>query len=92
ADIDRIQRLWAELSARHGAGADFLCGDFGIVDAMFAPVAIRFLGYGVPMDDASRRYVDALQRVSAFAEWREDAARETERIEAAEALTQAVQG
>jgi len=92
AEIDRIQRLWAELSARHGAGADFLCGDFGIVDAMFAPVAIRFLGYGVPLDDASRRYVDALQRVPAFAQWREEASRETERIEATEALTQAVQG
>jgi len=92
ADIDRIQRLWAELSARHGADADFLCGDFGIVDAMFALVAIRFLGYGVPMDDTSRRYVDALQRVPAVAQWREEAARETERIEATEALTQAAQG
>jgi glutathione S-transferase len=92
ADIDRIQRLWAELRSRHGGEAGFLCGGFGIVDAMFAPVAIRFLGYGVPMDDASSQYVEALQRLPAFAQWREDAALEPERIEATEALTQAVQG
>ena len=86
ADIDRIQRLWAELRARQAGDADFLCGDFGIVDAMYAPVAIRFLGYGVPMDEAAREYVGALQRLPAFHQWREDAAREEERIEATEAL------
>ncbi|HEY5972393.1 MAG TPA: glutathione S-transferase family protein [Pseudoxanthomonas sp.] len=92
ADIDRIQRLWAELRARHAQGADFLCGDFGIVDAMFAPVAIRFLGYGVPMDEVAHAYVGALQRLPAFRQWREEAAQENERIEATEALTRAVQG
>lgn len=92
ADIDRIQRLWAELRARHAGAAQFLCGEFGIVDAMYAPVAIRFLGYGVPMDAAASEYVGALQRLPAFRQWREEAAREEERIEATEALTRAVQG
>jgi glutathione S-transferase len=91
-DIDRIQRLWAELRARHAGEGEFLCGDFGIVDAMYAPVAIRFLGYGVPMDDQASGYVSALQRLSAFGQWREDAANEEERIEATEALTRAAQG
>ena len=57
-----------------------------------APVAIRFLGYGVPMDQAASEYVGALQRLPAFRQWREEAAREEERIEATEALTRAVQG
>ena len=92
ADIDRIQRLWGELRARHAGGAGFLCGDFGIVDAMYAPVAIRFLGYGVAMDAASRDYVATLQELPAFRQWREDAARENERVEATEALTRAMQG
>ena len=92
AEIDRIQRLWAELRTRHAGGGEFLCGDFGIVDAMYAPVAIRFLGYGVPMDETASAYVGALQRLPALRQWREEAAREEERIEATEALTRAVQG
>ena len=86
ADIDRIQRLWAELRTRHAGEGEFLCGDFGIVDAMYAPVAIRFLGYGVPMDAAASAYVGALQRLPALRQWREEAAREEERIEATEAF------
>jgi glutathione S-transferase len=46
ADIARIVQLWATLRQTHGTGGAFLCGDFGIVDAMFAPVAVRFAGYG----------------------------------------------
>ena len=92
ADIDRIQRLWADLRARRAGGAGFLCGGFGIVDAMYAPVAIRFLGYGVPMDAAASDYVAALQQLPAFRQWRTEAAQEDERIEATEALTRAVQG
>lgn len=84
-DIDRIQRLWGELLGRQGSGG-FLFGEFGIADAMFAPVAIRFLGYGVPLDDAARGYVETLQTLPAFAQWRQDAAQEHERIEATEAL------
>ena len=86
ANIDRIQQLWAQLRREHGAGGDFLCGSFGIVDAMFAPVAMRFLGYGVPMYATARAWVDALLALPAMREWREAAAREPERIEATDAL------
>ena len=85
-DIDRIQALWRELREAHGGDGDFLFGGFGIVDAMYAPVAIRFLGYGVPMDAAASAYVGALQRLPALRQWREEAAREEERIEATEAF------
>jgi glutathione S-transferase len=76
-DIDRVQQLWRELRARHGAGGDFLFGGFGIVDAMFAPVAWRFAGYGVPMDDVAARYVDALLALPAMQEWRAASEAET---------------
>ena len=76
-DIDRVQQLWRELRVTHGAQGAFLCGDFGIVDAMFAPVAFRFLGYGVRMDEVATAYVDALTALPAMREWR--AAAEAER-------------
>jgi glutathione S-transferase len=89
ADIDRVQQLWGELRGEFAAHGDFLCGGFGIVDAMFAPVAMRFLGYGVAMDDNARRYVDALLAMPAVREWRAAAAAEPERIEATDRLAQA---
>ncbi|HEY0661731.1 MAG TPA: glutathione S-transferase family protein [Lysobacter sp.] len=86
ADIDRVQALWRGLRDTHGGGGDFLCGGFGIVDAMFAPVASRFLSYGVPMDKAATRYVDALMALPAMREWCATAAAEPEHIEATDAL------
>lgn len=78
ADIDRIQQLWRELRTEHAADGDFLCGNFGIVDAMFAPVVMRFLGYGVAMDDNARRYVETLTALPAMGEWRAAAEAEAE--------------
>jgi len=73
-DIDRITAIWRECRDRFGgSGADgagdFLFGDFTIADAMFAPVAMRFVTYGVPLDPVSGAYVAAMQRWPAAAEW-----------------------
>lgn len=78
ADIDRVQQLWSMLRAHHDRDGEFLCGAFGIVDAMFAPVAMRFVGYGVPMNDTATAYVRALQALPAMAEWRSAAHAEVE--------------
>jgi glutathione S-transferase len=76
ADIARIVQLWATLRETHGAGGAFLCGDFGIVDAMFAPVAVRFAGYGVAVPAAAAQYMAALEALPAMREWRAGAAAE----------------
>ena len=88
-DIARVQQVWAQLRQSHGEGGDFLCGGFGIVDAMFAPVAMRFVGYGVKMDDHAARYVDALCELPALREWSAAAASESARIADTEALVRA---
>ena len=84
-DIERVQALWRELRTRFGRGGDFLCGGFGIVDAMFAPVCVRFRGYGVAADDTARAYMDALFALPAMREWEAAALAETERVGADEA-------
>lgn len=86
ADIDRVQALWTELRSRFGAGGDFLCGAFGIVDAMFAPVAIRFRGYGVPCAGAAAAYCDALYALPALREWLAAGRAEPERLAQYESL------
>ena len=78
ADIRRVLTLWRDLRRR--SGGPFLLGDFGIVDAMFAPVAIRFRGYGVVLDDNARHYTEALFALPAMREWQAAAEAETERL------------
>lgn len=84
ADIDRVQQLWRELRERHRGDGEFLCGRFGIVDAMFAPVVIRFDGYGVPVDDVCAAYMRTIDALPAMREWRKAAEDEPEVIDGSE--------
>jgi len=81
ADIGRILAIWTDCRARYGHGGDFLFGRFGIADAMFAPVVLRFETYGVALTGAARDYADAILALPALQAWVADAVAETERIE-----------
>ena len=81
ADIGRIVSIWTDCRARFGRGGDFLFGRFGIADAMYAPVALRFQTYGVALAGAARDYADALLALPSLQAWVADAVAETERIE-----------
>ncbi len=85
-DLRRIEALWRELRIKHGRGGEFLCGEFGIVDAMFAPVAVRVLGYGATLDDIGTRYVSALRALPAMQAWYAGAEAEHERLAKYESL------
>jgi glutathione S-transferase len=69
ADINRITALWRDCRKRFGAGGAFLFGDFGIADAMFAPVVSRFRTYKVALEDETQGYADAVWALSAVQEW-----------------------
>ena len=79
-DIARIQALWRDLRQAHGDGEGFLCGSFGIVDAMFAPVCVRFRGYGPVLDRNAQRYLDAVFALPAMQRWLREAAEEQETV------------
>ena len=81
ADIERILAIWTDCRARNGSGGDFLFGRFGIADAMFAPVVLRFQTYGVALEGAARDYADAILALPALQAWVADAVAETEHIE-----------
>lgn len=89
-DINRIRALWSELRRQHGAGGAFLFGQFGIVDAMFAPVAVRFDGYGVAAEGVAGEYLQALLDLPALREWRQAGAAEIEHVAATDDLRQPV--
>ncbi|WP_076071143.1 glutathione S-transferase [Sphingomonas montana] len=68
-DVDRVVALWTEARTRFGTGGDYLFGDYGAADLMFAPVATRFRTYAVPLPAIADRYVDALLAHPHVAEW-----------------------
>ena len=77
ADIARIETLWSDLRGRFGTGGDYLFGEtFGIADAMFAPVAARFLTYKPELTTTTLAYCDAVRNHPLVAEWYEDAQQE----------------
>lgn len=79
-DIARILALWEDCRAHFGAGGDFLFGRFGIADAMFAPVVLRFQTYEVELNGMARDYADAILALPALRAWVADALAETEQI------------
>lgn len=83
-NVRRIKALWTELRARFGQSGPYLCGDFGIVDAMFAPVVMRFRSYAVKLDGVCEAYAQAILAHPATCGWLEAAAREQTRVEAYE--------
>jgi glutathione S-transferase len=76
ANVRRIQALWGECRARHGAGGPFLFGPFSSADAMYAPVVARFHTYDVEVDAPARAYMDAVMALPAWAEWKQAALKE----------------
>jgi glutathione S-transferase len=75
-DVARIDAVWNECRARFGATGPFLCGTFGAVDAMYAPVVWRFHTYAVGMSPVARGYMEAIKALPAWSAWREAARRE----------------
>ena len=75
-DVARIETIWRDCRARHGAGGPFLFGAFGAADAMYAPVVWRFHTYAVEVSDAARAYMRAVMALPAWSEWRDAARRE----------------
>jgi glutathione S-transferase len=68
-DINRITEIWQECRQKYGADGKFLFGDFTIPDAMFAPVVLRFLTYGVQLNDAAQEYAAAILSLPALQNW-----------------------
>ncbi len=74
ANIDRIEKIWADTRARFGAGGPYLFGaSFGMADAMYAPVVGRFLGWKPELTAASQAYCDAVRAHPLVDTWYRDA-------------------
>ncbi|MDJ0926794.1 MAG: glutathione S-transferase family protein [Gammaproteobacteria bacterium] len=79
-DIARVIELWEEGRSRFGNDGPWLAGPFSIVDAMYAPVVMRFRTYGMELPAASAAYVKTVIDLPAVQRWLDAAATETEVI------------
>ncbi|MBA4089384.1 glutathione S-transferase [Sphingobium sp. 3R8] len=78
-DIERIEAIWAE--CLDGYGGPWLFGkEPTVADAMFAPVAQRFLTYAVPLSHASAAYCQTINGWPLMREWIEDARNEPDEM------------
>ena len=76
ADIARIDEIWSSCRSGHGAGGDWLFGEFCIADAMFAPVAFRFQTYGAALSAPSQAYLRHVLKNPDVRHWQDAASNE----------------
>ena len=74
-DVARIDQLWSDALTEFGkcGGGPFLFGEFGAVDAYFAPVVIRLTRFGLPLSEAAATYAATVEKHPAVAAWVTDA-------------------
>ncbi|MGN6620396.1 MAG: glutathione S-transferase family protein [Sphingomonas sp.] len=68
-EIKRIMELWAQARARFGGDGEFLFGDFGAADIMFAPVCTRIVTYSLPIARFAAGYVEAVLKHPFMQDW-----------------------
>ncbi|MEQ1530617.1 MAG: glutathione S-transferase family protein [Methylococcales bacterium] len=84
ADVERIGQIWQQCRQDYSEHGPWLFGRFSIVDAMFAPVALRFYSYQIATNRVAQAYINTVLENPALREWLEAGKQETEIIAAFE--------
>ena len=67
-DIDRITEIWTECLEKYG-GPYLFGAQRGMADAMYAPVATRFLTYDVKLNKPCILYCQTIMAMPEMQEW-----------------------
>lgn len=70
ADLARLEVIWDWARDSVGGASHWLCREYSVADAFFAPVAARIAGYNLPMSDRAMAYVQAHLAHPDFRRWR----------------------
>ena len=76
ADIERIDEIWNDCRGRFGGGGPWLFGEYGVADAMYAPVVLRFNTYGARISQTARWYIASVLEDAPLQEWLQGAKQE----------------
>lgn len=77
-DVERVTAIWDACRRRPRADGPWLFGAYSAADAMYAPVALRFLTYGLPAAGAAADYLQTALADAELRRWIADA--ETEGV------------
>ncbi len=75
-DVERVESIWCEARERHAGEGPFLFGKFGIADAIYAPVVLRFISYTIELNAPARAYVETIAALPALRDWLAETATE----------------
>lgn len=79
-DLERITDIWSQCRALYGSEGPWLMGRFSLVDAFYAPVALRFPTYGITLPPAAQCFVEQVQSDAHVISWVQAALEETELV------------
>ncbi len=82
SDIRRVIEIWEQ--ALSASGGPWLFREFGIADAMYAPVVLRFASYGIVVPPASAGFMDTMMAMPPMLDWLQQASAESEVVAADE--------
>ena len=71
-DVARIEQIWSERPEVNS----FLCGEFSITDAFYAPVVTRLMTYALPVSESTQQYMHTMLQHPAMKLWMEGALQE----------------
>ena len=80
AQVHRVQEIWQTARSAFGRDGSWLFGEFSTADVMFAPVALRFVTYDIPVTSEAQWFVERVQALPAVRDWIAAAEREDERL------------
>jgi glutathione S-transferase len=83
-EIARIGLIWRDRREAHAADGPWLLGQFGILNAMYAPVALCFHSYRFEAGAMAQAYVDTVRNHPAVKKWIAAGQAKTEVIQAFE--------
>ncbi len=69
-DLARLEEIWSWARAQTGSPGPWLCGDYCVADAFFAPVAARIAGHTLPVGPKAAAYTAAHLADPSFRAWR----------------------
>ncbi|NAR52763.1 glutathione S-transferase [Acinetobacter haemolyticus] len=72
AEVARIDQIWSERPSEDS----FLCGEFSIADAFYAPVVMRFVCFKLPVSASSQAYMQKILALPSVRQWIADAKQE----------------
>ena len=80
-EVERIKYLWRTSRNKYADQGNWLFGDFSIADAMFAPIALRLVGYNIPLHGEEENYIKQILTHPNIIEWIEAGKAEKEIID-----------